>query len=197
MRHVGVHSGITRLIVAVIAAVLGSFPLSAQISVSDTVRLQLRYSGPVLVMVAPPDVRGVVIRRDSAVIVLQQFGDGGNVEVFLSDIATAEVLRGTRRRGWGAVRQAAFIGAGVGAVAGGMASGDDGSNNKGEFHLDPGFAAIGGALLGSVGGVVVGGVLGLITRTDNWVPAELGGLALHAELVPRGAGIILALRWER
>ena len=196
MRHVAVYSGITRLIVAVIAVVLGAFPLSAQIAVSDTVRLQLRYSGPVLVRGAPPDIRGVVIRRDSAVIVLQQFGDGGNAEVFLSDIATVEIRRGTRRRGWGAVRQGAFMGAGVGAIAA-MASGDDGSSPKGEFHLDPGFAAVGGALLGSVGGAVVGGVVGLITRTDNWVPAEPGGLALHAELVPRGAGIMLALRWER
>jgi hypothetical protein len=192
MRHPAFHSARMRLFVSVIAAVSGAFPLSAQISVSDTVRLQLRSARFVLVMAAPPDGRGILIRHDSVVLVLQRLDGGGNVEVPLSDIANAEVLRGTRRIGWPAVALGLLAGAGTGAMVGAAAGGtrtEDGTLSAG------GLAALGG-LLGSVAGLTVGGIVA-ITSAENWVPIDATRLFARVELAPRRDGFALGLRWVR
>ena len=194
MRPTAFRSPAARLLLAVVAVLFGTHPLRAQLSVSDTVRLRLRDAEPVLVAGAPSDVRGVVIRRDSAVLVVRRLERGDTVRVLQSTIVDAELLRGTRRRGWAAIGWGVLIGAGVGATT--LLAARDRNPPGNDFRFTaPTKGAIGG-VMGGIGGLVVGGIVAL-TKTDNWIPVEASRLFAHVELVPRGAGIALAWRRAR
>ena len=93
MRPPSLCSPVARLLLAVTAALMVALPLRAQLSVTDTVRLRLRDAEPVSITVASPYVHGVVIRRDSAALVLRRFDRGDSVRVPLSAIAGAEMPR--------------------------------------------------------------------------------------------------------
>lgn len=125
-------------------------------SARDTIRVEQR-SGAVM--------EGVLISRDTSWFEVRPLDGQAATRIALSEIAAAEVRRGTRTRGWRAVGIGLLTGAAIGSV-GGFAIGDRGTGDlipsRGQY-----------AQLLSVIGAMAGAVVGVIfatTSVTNWVP---------------------------
>ena len=148
-------------------ALLAPVGLVAQIAVSDTIRWENAGAYAFIGAAKPALLRGIVIRRDLDIIDVRLLPGGDTVQVPFVDLDHVEVLRGSRRRGWQAVSMGALFGAGIGGGLG-LASGDTG---KGDMRVAGALTGLAGGIVGAAFGIMIGGVMAVVTHVDNWQPA--------------------------
>ena len=163
------------------AMIVSASPLSAQgsdslarpVAPGDTVRL--RDDRTVL-------AHGVLLRHDSTGLVVVDRRTRDTVHVPVFQITSAEVQRGSQRRGGRAVATGAAVGAGVGGVALGLAIA---SRQKGDEGLA---VAIGGFV--AVVSTGVGALIGTIasfTHTETWLLFAPAAVPWQTSSVPATA----------
>ena len=154
--------------------------------------LTLVWAAPGLAQKAPPLETGAVVRinspaasgryvieRHSGQTLTLRDSTGSTVQIPLASVTELSVSRGRRPAGARALRGAGFgllVGAGSGAVIG-FVSGDD---PDGFISLTAEEKALGmGVLLGGAG-ALIGTVIGLLSRGEEWEPVPLSSIRTGA-----------------
>lgn len=169
------------------AALLLPAPLAAQAPVASGEPVRLRAAG----------LDGVFtfVAMDGDSLTVRGRDDGVPVVVPLASVRSLSVARGRTPTGRSALRGAGYgllIGGGAGVVIG-FASGDE----TGDCFICLSAeekALLAGGVLG-VGGAVVGGVAGALTRPHRWVDVPLtGDASTTVSVAPSGGGVAVGVR---
>src|SRR5260370_5081731 len=141
-----------------------------------------------------PRVAGTLVGQDPDSFWVQLAGRTSPVSLARSAVVRLEVSRGQKR----AVGQGALFGAGLGAIAGFVASGYAASRSRScagfvdVCYVEWYGRAFRGALIGGAIGGAVGAALGYSVRSDRCEGGPVSR-AHHLALVPRGPGLALTL----
>jgi hypothetical protein len=133
---------------------------------------------------AQPLIGQVVALEPRAVVV---FGEGGTGQkrVRLVPSTTLEVSTGKKSR----ATRGAMVGGAVGTMPGLFMTFGDYNTDKG----NP--AAV--SLVGAAAGAAIGSLVGLVFKSENWVPADVPAVTAGIAPIPRGVSISLSVVWGR
>jgi hypothetical protein len=133
---------------------------------------------------AQPLIGQVVALEPGAVVVIGE-GGTGQKRVPIVPTTTLEVSTGKKSR----ATNGAIVGAAVGAAPGLFMTFGDYNTDKGSP------AAV--SLVGAVAGAAIGSLVGLVFKSENWVPADVPVVTGGIAPIPRGVSISLSVVWGR
>jgi hypothetical protein len=140
------------------------------------------------------------VRGDS--LVLLRDGSAESITVPFDQMTQLDVSSGRRDRMGAGLGVGLVAGAAIGGLLG-AATYQKPSCNSGDFFcglgdVGAGGSAAGGAILGGVGGALVGLLIGSIVHTERWDAVPLPALVRHSHadltLLPAGRGARLTVR---
>lgn len=123
---------------------------------------------------------GIFLGAEGGDLLLGVGPQSQSVAVPFANVSRVEVRGHRSRSGVSAV-----IGGLVGAVAGGFQGSsnfDTGSRSRSGFHFPREVYVTFGAVVGSIGGAVVGRILGSFIKTDTWLDAPWDWVVQYSEL---------------
>lgn len=130
---------------------------------------------------------GWVRSVENGTLRIQTASSRTDLVVRLDSVRELYVARTTHGHwGWGAAI-GTLLGAGIGLAAG-LSSPDE--------FLGPGATAMIGVVTGLSGGFIVGSILGVAIRTDDWSPVAIGGhrVSLAPRINAHGIGLTIGFR---
>ena len=128
----------------------------------------------------------LALKADS--IHLRRDGQADSLSIPIAQVTGIEVSSGLRTQGRRGMGIGFLAGAGFGVMIG-LADGDEPPGSIIQLSAAE-KAMLAGSLLG-VAGAVVGGVVGLASRTETWRPVRLADLSGRVGVAPRGGGLAL------
>lgn len=168
-------------------AAQGTLPRGARAAAVPGARVRVASSG------AAPQVGTLVALTPDTLVARWETGDSGAVA--LAHVTKLEVSRGVRAHPWQGAGYGLLLGAGLGALYGGVTyEGCAGKTNcimSGSAATNAAAAAI---VIGAAG-ALVGGVVGALSPSEAWQPVALGRgrVGLAAPPPGRGPGVGAAL----
>ena len=133
---------------------------------------------------AQPLIGQVVALEPGAVVVTSE-GGTDQKRVPLVPSTTLEVSTGKKSR----ATRGAMVGAAVGAMPGLFMTFGDYNTDKG----NP--AAV--SLVGAAAGAAIGSLVGLVFKSEHWVPADMPAVTAGIAPIPRGVSFSLSVAWGR
>ena len=177
--------------IALVAAMLGpGAALEAQTApLSPGARVRVTTSGP-----SPSRQVGSVLELREDSLVIRPDGRADSLAIPLARVTDIELSRGLRTQGRRGLGVGFLVGAGAGVLIG-LTDGDDPPGAFFSFSAEE-KALMAGSMLG-VAGAVVGGLVGLVSRTEKWSRVPLGAATGRVGVAPRpgGVGLSVSLRF--
>ena len=161
---------------------------ATSVSVGQRVRILAGASGEPII--------GTLIARRSDSLMIGRERD--TIAVVRSNLRFVELSLGTHHEVKKAMGTGIVVGASLGAIAGALTYRRCEETFYGSCFLSPGNvseAAVGGGIMGAVPGLLIGAIVGLARKAENWVPVSVASVS-QFRLAPRARGVVAQLSFS-